>query len=342
MRDVGHAMFADYKPAGTGATLEGALESLIYYFDYDKSGLYCDRDLYSNSDWISKIKSEIDNNRPVMYSGFNDKSGHAFVLDGYTTDNYFKVNWGWGGYCNGYFILDALDPNGSGVGGNNDHYNFYQSCLVNLKPNVGGNYVEQLSVSRRGIIEFPEKFETGKNHQILVEEILNTGNCKFYGYIALVHTNKNGEVKEFLNQVYIKESTNFYPKYGYSNITFSFIINKPIEEGDKLRLFYMSQNKQEWVLMKGGEECTWELLISEAEPIEKATGISYDKEKQIVSISTDGNTSVNLFASNGTNLSSIITKKDKIHSFSTTGLASGTYTIKLTRNAETYEFKIKL
>lgn len=342
MRDLGHAMFANYTPAGTGAALENALESLISYFDYDKSGLYCDRDTYSNSEWISKIKSEIDNNRPVMYSGFNDKSGHAFVMDGYTTDNYFKVNWGWGGYYNGFFILDALDPNGSGIGGNNDHYNFNQSCLINLKPNNGGDYIEHLSVSRRGIIECPEKFETGKKYQILVEEILNTGNCKFYGYIALAHTNKSGEVKEFLNLLYIEETTNFYPKYGYSNITFNFTINKPIEDGDKLRLLYMSHNKQEWIVMKGGEECTWELLISKTEPIEKATGISYNKEQQIVSISTDGNTRVQLFNSNGSNLSTIIEVKDKIHSFSTKGLPSGTYSIKLTRNAEVYEFKIKL
>ena len=56
-----------------------------------------------------------------------------FVLDGYTDSDYFSVNWGWGGYSNGYYKLNALEPADQGVGANMGSYNDYQSLIVNFK-----------------------------------------------------------------------------------------------------------------------------------------------------------------------------------------------------------------
>jgi hypothetical protein len=44
-------------------------------------------------------------------------NGHAFVLDGYNTEGYYHVNWGWNGTCNGYFRISALNPVVLGIGG---------------------------------------------------------------------------------------------------------------------------------------------------------------------------------------------------------------------------------
>lgn len=49
------------------------------------------------------------NERPVLYAG-GDADSHAFVVDGYSLNDYFHVNWGWGGNCDGYYLLSYLHP----------------------------------------------------------------------------------------------------------------------------------------------------------------------------------------------------------------------------------------
>ena len=116
MRDCGYLLMSDYGTDATSAYVDKVL-LLAEYMGYDK-GITCEiRDTYSSAEWYEIMQNELDNRRPVLYSGANDEGGHAFVLDGYTTDNYYSVNWGWSGYCNGYFLLSALDPEGQGAGG---------------------------------------------------------------------------------------------------------------------------------------------------------------------------------------------------------------------------------
>ena len=80
-----------------------------------------------------------------MYSGYGpDGSGHAFVLDGYTDDGYFGVNWGWGGLADGYFLIDAMEPSEAGAGGGAGSFSLNQIAVLGLKPDEGGNYVESL------------------------------------------------------------------------------------------------------------------------------------------------------------------------------------------------------
>ena len=55
--------------------------------------------------------------RVVLYSGFNESSGHQFVIDGYDGKGFFHVNWGWGGSEDGYFTLATLNPDAKGIGG---------------------------------------------------------------------------------------------------------------------------------------------------------------------------------------------------------------------------------
>ena len=48
---------------------------------------------------------------PVSYTHLDvyKRQGHAFVIDGYK-DESFSVNWGWGGYCDGFYRIGALNP----------------------------------------------------------------------------------------------------------------------------------------------------------------------------------------------------------------------------------------
>ena len=106
--DIGAALQVNYSSNGTGG-LEGRGE-LFSNFDY-YPGTARIKDLYSAHAWDEMMREELDKGRPIIYSAVNTEGGgHCFMLDGYTDDDYFSVNWGWTGSYNGFFTLDALTP----------------------------------------------------------------------------------------------------------------------------------------------------------------------------------------------------------------------------------------
>ncbi len=89
---------------GTGASTLTAVHGLAEYMNYNKSMLCLRREWYSDAEWIQMLENEIMTVGPVLYGGATlSNEGHQFILDGYTTEDYFRVNWGWSGYSNGYF-----------------------------------------------------------------------------------------------------------------------------------------------------------------------------------------------------------------------------------------------
>ena len=72
---------------------------------------------YTTAEWLSLIKNELDNGFPVLFTGqgSNDGGGgHAFVVDGYDTNSYLHVNWGWNGEADGFYDISNLAPVHSG------------------------------------------------------------------------------------------------------------------------------------------------------------------------------------------------------------------------------------
>ena len=96
MQLCGTSVYMDYSPSGSGASLYDAARAFRKYFDYDDMVEYISRDDYKTEDWEQLIYDMLKSKRPVLYEGYGDGGGHAFVLDGYK-DGYFHVNWGWGG-----------------------------------------------------------------------------------------------------------------------------------------------------------------------------------------------------------------------------------------------------
>lgn len=85
--------------------VENALKT---HFAYNNVKYYW-RDEYEGN-WEQLIINELGAGRPVVYNGVDTKNnaGHCFNLDGYDGTGMFHVNWGWGGYGNSYFNLNAL------------------------------------------------------------------------------------------------------------------------------------------------------------------------------------------------------------------------------------------
>lgn len=108
--------------------------ALRTYFKYDESLKGVQRANYATSTWIDLLKTELNEGRPIEYAGFGSGGGHAFVCDGYDNNDFFHFNWGWGGYYDGYFSIDALDPGGTGIGGGSGGYNSGHQALIGIKP----------------------------------------------------------------------------------------------------------------------------------------------------------------------------------------------------------------
>lgn len=137
----GVAVEMQYAQGGSGAYTQLVPMALRDYFGYDTSLRLHVREYYSTSEWVNMLKSELDAGRPVYYGATSDNGsgGHAFVLDGYDSNDYFHVNWGWYGRSNGYFLINHLSPDELGEGGGYGSYNVSQEAITGIRPSLGGS-----------------------------------------------------------------------------------------------------------------------------------------------------------------------------------------------------------
>lgn len=123
---------------GSGAHTENVPEGLLY-FGYTNAKCYSRYSINNDSLWIAMIHEEIDNRRPIEYSGYGDEGGHAFVLDGYNNSNQFHFNWGWGGYADGFYSLNTM------AGFTSNH-----SMVINIYPSGWDGHLTHFLVSPDG------------------------------------------------------------------------------------------------------------------------------------------------------------------------------------------------
>lgn len=133
----------------SGARFSDLPNALLNNFGYDKNLYLTSRDLFTLEEWTEMLREEIDNGRPVAYSGSNVKDGgHAFIIDGYAPDNFFHVNWGWSGTYNGFYSIDLLDYepyyDGSGTSSSYAYGNF--AVLGIQPPNENSEFRHSLYV----------------------------------------------------------------------------------------------------------------------------------------------------------------------------------------------------
>ena len=136
--DMNYGTSAD---GGSGAVSALVPTAWIQYFRYAPSARFVSRSSYSDSQWLALLKLELDEQRPLFYSGRyitadNKTGGHAFVCDGYRSDDYFHFNWGWGGNKNGYYAIGALNPNpgSAGAGSGSGTYNLDNAVVAWAEP----------------------------------------------------------------------------------------------------------------------------------------------------------------------------------------------------------------
>lgn len=155
MYHVGVAVEMNYGVHSSGAyvsaygayNLPSSERALREHFRYSPMLYSVWKSSYSDTEWDSIIRNEIVHGRPVLYSGHDASGGHAFVLDGCDSLGMFHVNWGWGGWCDGYYTTDSLSPAPGGIGGNSTYtFNQNNCAIVDIRPSYGNDTVAVVSV----------------------------------------------------------------------------------------------------------------------------------------------------------------------------------------------------
>ena len=129
----GVAVEMRYSVNGSTANLNNALDAMMRYFDYARHPKLENKNNYNDEEWKALLKNNLDQQRPILYSG-NGSASHAFVCDGYDENDLFHFNWGWGGSGDGYFAMGNLNPIGNQFSNSNfailDIIPQYEPCLV--------------------------------------------------------------------------------------------------------------------------------------------------------------------------------------------------------------------
>ncbi|MBO8445837.1 MAG: C10 family peptidase [Bacteroidetes bacterium] len=262
------------------------------------------------------MMTELDGGNPVFYGGSSDSGGHAFVLDGYTDNGYFHVNWGWSGYCNGYFLLSALNPDGQGAGGSAGGYNNGQDALVGLKRDEGGEWTVSLG------FEAYEDPEDGTVYRGLSTDrtpernvpftlsgglLYNMGAAAFSGDVIFAVTDAGGNIVQRLFGGPVNE---IEPNYGFC-VSGSVTVTSPVLEGYRIRALYRGEGDSVWNVARGNEEsgCVWEIPLLSTNAILESTRLTYNKTDGLLHVLVESEVSVSLYASDGTDLSDICERR---------------------------------
>ena len=252
MADLGVAVEMKYAKGGSGASMEDLLTALKKNFGYSKyARLLAIADLGAEV-WNDRLRAEIDANRPILYSAVDsNKGGHSFVIDGYK-DESFSVNWGWGGYCDGFYRIGALNPETGGkpLG---DKYNLSQSAVFSLQPSDGEEVISNLGfIKVDGYLETMNMNVTDvkadKKLNLYLLPLQSQGDNLFTGEVAIALKNAKGKTRKVFGAKTIKD---FEPSFYNPFITLEGSCPVDAQEGDYLAIVSKEDGTDEYVEILG-------------------------------------------------------------------------------------------
>lgn len=250
MADLGVAVEMQYNKDGSGAYIGNLVTALQKHFGYSKlSHLMAIEDVGAEA-WNRRLREEIDANRPVLYAASDPaRGGHAFVIDGYK-DESFSVNWGWGGYCDGFYQIGALNPESAGKP-TGDKYNVGQSAVFGMEPSDGTEKISSLgfltNVGRLKVLNMNiTDVKMGQNGVIFSAPIGNTGDQPFNGEVAVALMNAKGEMREIVTSSPLTV-VNLAAGGYYPSLSFSFVSTVDAEPGDYLAIVAKEEGSSEYI-----------------------------------------------------------------------------------------------
>ena len=257
MKDAGEAVYMSYGPYESGANMNWVGHRMQQVFKYSPDCQFLTSQNFTNDKWLSLLKENVDAGNPVIYQG-TDKDrtmNHAFIVDGYNKEGY-HVNWGWDGWFNGYYALDALTPNDA------QDFSYNNGMVINMVPDKTGNQYSECFTDYGyfwisggiGTCMNPsvENVKTGEPFH-LINTLINLPKG-FEGLIGLALVNKDGKIKEVL-QSYNKStysSTDMtYLDMGTSSTFTNVTVSVDIDPTDRVQLVTKSNKDSDYRLVLG-------------------------------------------------------------------------------------------
>lgn len=253
MSDLGVAVEMNYAKDGSGSYIGDLVTALQKYYGYSKlSHLMAIEDVGAEA-WNGRLREEIDANRPVLYAASDPtRGGHAFVIDGYKDEN-FSVNWGWGGYCDGFYQIGALNPESAGKP-TGDKYNVDQSAVFGMEPSDGtekisslgfvkyGDYLQELNMNITDV-------KKGQKGVVLSAPVRNNGDQNFVGNLAVALINAKGEVREIIKSsiINITKIDALKPGYFKSRLAFDIQSSMDAAPGDYLAILANEEGSEKYI-----------------------------------------------------------------------------------------------
>lgn len=115
MRDISFSNRTDFDLTGSGTSPQ--VDCLYENFNYAPKYRYFSRETYTHEKVLELAKQEIDKKHPLLVCSGSTPMGtgaHSYICDGYDGD-FLHFNFGWEGYCNGYYSIDVSNSYVTGV-----------------------------------------------------------------------------------------------------------------------------------------------------------------------------------------------------------------------------------
>lgn len=197
MYACGVAAHMKYSSEVSAAYTQDLAYAMKHFFNYNPNMKYYMRDYFSEEEWNAIIQDDLNNGRPIFYGGNNSKKevGHQFILDGCDSAGRYHFNFGWSGFCDGYYELTALDT------GDGYDFSYNQDMVCNVTPQTVGSHEDVF------ITDFEyDKSEVVVGDMATVSSLIhcsdadmNSYDSKFYGEIGFGVFDMN---KNFVKSLY--------------------------------------------------------------------------------------------------------------------------------------------
>jgi len=123
--------------SGSSATDAGGGIAAYNYLGFEHVRFH-HQQLHNYQEWLQMLYDEVKVAKAVYFGGQSSSSGHAFVVDGYDSEDLFHINWGWSGNGNGFYRINSLLPVRQGTGGAivNDGFRMGQIFTTGIYPHA--------------------------------------------------------------------------------------------------------------------------------------------------------------------------------------------------------------
>lgn len=320
--EIGCMVKMDYNTNGSGAQTGNVIVGLAKYFGYCGDTYHKSKNAYTTAQWIAMIHESIDNNCPVLYDGDSETSGgHAFVADGYDTNNRVNINFGWGGSWNGMYTFPEFDE-----------FTESHNATFNIRPNKNGTPpVTVTGLVIKSLTSSSTSFSVNKSFSVTATEVFTEGNTAFSGTFAVWHVDGGGKLLTKLKSTSISglDLGYYYPEITLSSCK----ITTSIAASDMVRAYYQRSGSSEWVPVACCPEPVGNdfIALGSNELLEAETSVDYNKESHTLKVTSDKFASFKITAASGSDIpESAYDVSGGVCTIDSSKLPGGTYNMTIT------------